>query len=93
MSDITEAQIKLGLQAEAFEQSDIGRLILGQAEQDIQEAKDKLLGIDPYKFSTLSDLQNAISSLQSDAKTAQRIKDYIDETIINGHQADQPEED
>ena len=92
MSDINEAEIKLGLEAEAFIESNLGRLIQGKADQDCEAAKDKLLDLDPYQYSSLPELQNAIMTIQADAKTALRIKSYIAETIITGKQADQPEE-
>ena len=90
--NVNEAEIKLGLEAEAFVESDIGKLIQGKAEQDCEAAKDKLLELDPYKYNTLPELQNAIMTIQADARTALRIKSYIAETIITGQQADQPEE-
>lgn len=89
---IKDAEIELGLKAEQFIESDIGKLLIGKSEQDFEKARDELLGIDPWKFSTLADLQNAILAIQQEARTAQRIKDYLTETIITGQQADQPEE-
>ena len=88
MSDILKAEEKLGQKAEAFLRTDIGRLISGKAEQDLEQAKEDLLNLDPYAYSH-PELQNHISKLQLNARVAQRVKDYIDEAIISGRQASQ----
>lgn len=87
----TEALLKtaeLGIELEKFLQTDTGRYVSGCAEQDIDLAKDKFLELDPYKYSTLQDLQNAILDIQLQARVAMALQKYIGVAIVEGRQAE-----
>lgn len=85
MTDI--AQIEIGEEARRFLATELGKYIDGCTEQDIENAKDELLELDPYVSKTLKELQNAISQIQQKAINAASLRGYIAEAIINGDQA------
>lgn len=88
MKDL-EAAMELATDFKKFLQSDPGKYLIGCAEQDTKIAKDKLLELDPYKYKTLTELQNAILSIQREANIAMALQNYIGVAIVEGEQAEQ----
>ena len=88
MKESDVADYKLGKEAELFIQSDLGKYIDGCSLQDLDAAKESLLELDPYEFKDLTGLQNKIISLQLQAKVAQKLRDYLAETVERGRQAE-----
>lgn len=82
-----KAQAEMGEQARKFLTTPVGKLLIGSADQDLEEAKDKLLELDPYRYTSLVDLQNAIQAIKAEAICALKLKGYIGEAIIVGDQA------
>ena len=81
-TDMIEAQ--LGEDAKSFLESDLGRLVMGRADNDEQAAIQTLAQLDPYDFDNLIDLQNAIASAQRDMEIGQSIAQYLRDAIVNG---------
>lgn len=88
MSESDEAIFRLGEAAKVFIQSDLGKYIDGISLQDIEEARDALMELDPYKFTELVALQNELSSIQRNARVAQKMREYLAETVERGKQAE-----
>lgn len=82
--DSLKAQEKLGEQAKAFIQSDIGRYLSGLLQQDEDFAKSELLDLDPLSFTSLYELQNAILKIQLKVKVAHSVQDKLAEVINSG---------
>lgn len=78
---------RIGVEAKKFEESEIGRYLKGVADQDENEAKDALLALNVWQFQTLSELQNAIASIQQKARLHGIVRQYLFEAISNGEQA------
>lgn len=87
MDKTTIAEHELGEKAKEFLGTELGKYINGCSLQDIDEAKDRLLEINPYDYKTLEELQNAIVSIQKGAKVAEGVRLYIAEAIQRGEQA------
>lgn len=91
---VAEAQI--GDEARAFLNGNVGQLFWARAEADVDAAKEDLLDLDPYAFTSLTDLQNAVVRIQTKAAQARTLQGYFHEAIINGdraaHALDSPEE-
>ncbi len=83
MSDETTlwAEAALGRDAADFMASDIGRYLLGRAEQDIQEAHEKLAIVSPWR-------RNRIRQLQNEIWRAQSVKGWLVELVGAGKQAE-----
>jgi hypothetical protein len=75
------AEAALGRDAEDFLKSDIGRYILGRAEQEIQEAQDKLALVSPWR-------RNRIRQLQNDIWRAKSVRGWLAELVGAGKQAE-----
>ena len=71
----------LGEDAKEFLASDVGRYLLGRAEQDAQEAADKLKRISPWRRRRITELQNEIYRAES-------IKGWVIEMIQAGASAE-----
>lgn len=82
MSAELYAEAMIGRDAEDFIQSDIGRYIVGCAEQEAQEAMDQLKRVYPWRRRKITELQNKIWRAES-------IQSWIAELIIKGKQATQ----
>ena len=54
MSETDIATFKLGEEAKVFVQSDLGKYFDGCSLQDMELAKEKLLELDPYSFTSLA---------------------------------------
>jgi hypothetical protein len=70
----------LGRDAEEFIQSDIGKYIIGCAEQEAQEAMNDLKHVYPWRRRKITELQNKIWRAES-------IQGWLAELVINGKQA------
>ena len=74
------AEAVLGKDAEDFVKSDIGKYIIGCAEQEAQEATNKLKNVYPWRTRKITELQNKIWRAES-------IQTWLAELIIKGRQA------
>lgn len=54
------AEADLGVQAKEFAQSDIGKFMVGAAQQEIAEAQEHLSKVYPWRRRKIQDLQNRI---------------------------------
>lgn len=79
--------ILIGQQIEAFLELEAGQYIVASIEQDIAEAKDNLLELNPYEYDSLPKLQSAIAGLQSKALRKMDLKQYFADTITTGRNA------
>jgi hypothetical protein len=59
------AEAVLGRQVEEFIASDIGKVLLGMAEQDARVAMDELKKVHPWRWRKIRDLQNRIKLAES----------------------------
>ncbi len=82
------AEAAIGQEVEQFLDSTVGRLLIGQAEQDQEQAKTELLELDPHTYDTLTALMNAISRLQTKAKIAGLVVSYLKDAITQGMNAE-----
>jgi hypothetical protein len=73
---------QLGVEATTFFQSDVGRAIIGAAAQDIDELKDELANVSPWRKRKIQKVQNAI-------KARRQAIAYIAEIINLGEEAHQ----
>lgn len=74
------ASAELGDQALRFRDSELGKCILGMAEQDARDAAAKLARVNPTDASS-------ISQFQVDYKVAERFEQYLMELITDGEQS------
>lgn len=75
------AEAALGRDAADFLSSDIGRYILGRAQQEIDDAHEKLAIVSPWR-------RNRIRQLQNEIWRAQSVKGWVVELIGIGKQAE-----
>lgn len=80
MSDELFAEAMIGRDAEEFIRSDIGRYIIGCAEQEAQDALDQLKRVYPWRRRKITELQNKIWRAES-------IQSWLAELVIKGQQA------
>ena len=76
------AEAIIGRDAEDFANSDIGRYVIGCAEQEASEAMAQLKNIYPWRRRKITELQNKIWRAES-------MQTWISELIIKGRQAQQ----
>ena len=76
------AEAIIGRDAEDFVNSDIGRYVIGCAEQEANEAMAQLKNIYPWRRRKITELQNKIWRAES-------MQTWISELIIKGRQAQQ----
>lgn len=76
------AEAILGRDAEDFVNSDVGRYVIGCAEQEAFEATDQLKKVYPWRKNKIIELQNKIWRAES-------IQTWLSELIIKGRQAQQ----
>lgn len=74
------AEAVLGKDAEEFLSSDIGRFLIGRAEQEASEAMELLKKCYPWR-------RRRIAQLQSEIWRAESIQSWLGELIIRGRQA------
>ena len=80
MIELLFAEAVLGKDAEEFLGSEIGRYILGRAEQEEKEAIDALAVVSSWR-------RNRIRELQAQVWRARSVKQWLGELIQAGHQA------
>lgn len=82
MSDNAElyAEAMLGQDVESFLASDIGRYLIGRADQESADAADKLKTVFPWRRRRITELQNQIWRAES-------FQSWLGELIIRGRQA------
>lgn len=78
---------KVGKDITAFVITDGGKYIEQSAQQEITEAKDELMEIEPYAFESLHALQSKIASIQLKAKIAASLLLYLEKAIVTAQQA------
>lgn len=76
------AEAMLGREAIAFLNSDLGRVIRGYAEQELQQSKDKLIKTPFWRW-------RKIIRLQQKAAVAQQLLSFIQEALVRGKVAEQ----
>lgn len=86
LHQLKESQ-EIGDQAKAFLQTPLGIHLDNLTNEEIEEAKEKLLSLDPYKFTDLANLQSEIAGIQRDATIARYLRGYLAAAIENGNQA------
>jgi len=74
------AEYKLGEDAQAFLKGDLGRFLLGRAQQEIDLAREEMDDIDPHAFKEIRDLQNQIWRARS-------FGNWLAELIHRGNEA------
>ena len=80
MIELLFAEAVLGKDAEEFLGSELGRYILGRAEQEEKEAIDALALVSSWR-------RNRIRELQAQVWRARSVKQWLGELIQAGHQA------
>lgn len=80
---------EFGDKVSAFIDSEIGKYLIACKARDEAEAAEALLSLDPFKYSSLGELQSKIAELQENMVLARKIHGYLADAIINGKQADQ----
>ncbi len=81
MSEVLLAEAILGRDAEEFEKSELGRYLLGRAEQEENEALNALADVS-------ADDTKAVRDLQAKAWRARSFKTWIRELIAGGKTAE-----
>jgi hypothetical protein len=76
------AEAIIGRDAEEFVESDIGKYIIGCAEQEANEAMDQLKSVFPWRKRKITELQNKIWRAES-------LQTWLAELIVKGKQATQ----
>lgn len=74
------AEAMIGRDAEDFIQSDIGKYIIGCAEQESHAAMDELKRVYPWRRRKIQELQNKIYRAES-------IQSWLAELVVSGKQA------
>lgn len=78
--EILFAEAVLGKEAEEFLASQVGRYLVGRAEQEEREALNLLATVSPWR-------RNRIRQLQCDVAVARSIKGWLAEMITAGNAA------
>lgn len=78
--DALVAEAEIGDEARKFIESELGKTLLGMAEQEIAMAQEKLETIDPTATEEIRGLQNQ-------AKVARHFQQWITELISKGENA------
>lgn len=74
------AEAEIGDKAREFVESELGKTLLGMAQQDILRAQEALETVDP------SDTEK-VRTLQNQAKVARNFEDWLTELISKGENA------
>lgn len=80
MSQEAYAQAMLGRDAEEFAESDIGKYLIGCAEQEKALALDQLSRVHPWRTRRIRELQNQVWRAES-------FSAWLGELVISGRQA------
>lgn len=78
--DDIQRRIAFGIDAEAFLNSPLGRIIQGRAVEEVDDALEALKTVDPEDAKSIRDLQNR-------AYRAESVKQWIFEVIQDGLEA------
>ena len=81
MNETLWAEAALGRDAEEFLASDVGRYLLGRAQQEIEYAQEKLSIVSPWR-------RNRIRQLQNEIWRAQSVRGWLVEIVGAGKQAE-----
>ena len=74
------AEAEIGDEAKRFVESDLGKTILGIAEQEVKAAQEALESVDPMQ-------PEAVRALQNQAKVARNFEQWLVELIDKGENA------
>lgn len=74
------AEAEIGLQAKTFMETDLGKCLLGMADQDAEAARIAMEDVDPLDSKAIMKLQNKIA-------LARNFKSYLIELFDRGEQA------
>lgn len=80
MSDALIAAAEIGEEARAFLESDLGKYIIGVAQQEAQLALEKLAEIDPSRIEEVRKTQNEV-------RVARMFEQWLLEALHDGEQA------
>jgi uncharacterized protein YdaU (DUF1376 family) len=80
-NELLFAEATLGIEAQEFFASEIGRFLVGRCDQEIAEASDKLATVSTWR-------RNRIQQLQNQIWRAQSFKGWLAELVIAGRQAE-----
>lgn len=80
MSDELKAEVLIGDDAEKFVESELGRIVLGMAEQDLRNAMLDFAEADITN-------QGQVAKIQQEVKVAIRFDRYLRELIEKGREA------
>jgi hypothetical protein len=81
MDDLLVAEVVLGRDAQDFLGSELGRYLLGRAQQEADEAMDQLKRINPWRRIKILQLQSKIQRNES-------IRSWLREIISSGRSAE-----
>lgn len=81
MLDLLMAEAILGRDAEEFLGTELGRYLLGRAQQEVEEAQEELSIVSPWRRRRIRDLQNKVWRAKS-------VKGWLSELIANGKSAE-----
>ena len=71
---------RFGVQVEKFMSSEIGRYLLGCADQEVEEAKELLTVVEPGMVNEIQALQNRIWQARS-------VRQWLEDAVRHGHMA------
>jgi hypothetical protein len=74
------AEAEIGDEARKFVESDLGKTLLGMAQQEVLQAQEALETVDPTDTKKITYLQNQ-------AKTARNFEQWLGELIVKGENA------
>lgn len=81
MNDIDLINVaRIGIDAEAFSKSDVGRFMIGKAQAEIDAAVNDLIEADPGDWKANNDIRNRIH-------VARMFLTWLDEAVMVGHHA------
>ena len=80
MEDELNAEAEIGEKAREFLESELGKMLLGMAEQDVLLAQEALETVDPTETEKIRDLQNQ-------AKGGRNFQSWLAELITRGDNA------
>jgi len=82
-------QIGIGLDAEAFMDSPLGRDFLGMVSNRAIESMDKLKNIKPSNYTTLDRFALAVTDLQNEVLRAETFEEWMVEVVETGRNVEE----
>lgn len=79
---------EFGEKVSSFLESEIGQYLEERAQIEENAAAAAMMEIDPWEYTKLSKLQNAIAKIQEKAIMARNNKGYLADAILSGRDAD-----